>query len=98
MAFGSGIFFLAIAWVTTAGMSYYAIRKGRVAIHKEWMVQAYVVTFVFVTFRVITDWAPTSNLKPAENVAIVAAWACWAVPLLVTEVILQLRRIRTAGL
>jgi uncharacterized membrane protein len=97
-AVGSGIFCLAVAWITTAGMAYYAIRKGLVAIHKEWMIRTYVVTLAFVTFRAITDWAPTSQLKPTESVAIVAAWSCWAVPLLVTELILQLRRIRAAAL
>jgi uncharacterized membrane protein len=97
-AFGSGLFFLALAWITTAAMAYYAILNGRVAIHKEWMIRAYVVTFAFVTFRLISNWAPTSNLKPEEHVPIVAAWACWAVPFFFTEVILQLRRMHTAVL
>jgi uncharacterized membrane protein YozB (DUF420 family) len=97
-AFGVGLFGLALAWVTTAGMAYYAILQGRVAIHKEWMVRAYVVTFAFVTFRIITDYGPTSHLKPEGDLAVTAAWACWAVPLLVTEVILQLRRMHTAVL
>jgi predicted membrane protein DUF2306 len=86
---------LALAWVTTSGMAYYTIRKGLVAIHKEWMVRAYVVTFAFVTFRVFNDFGPTSRLQPDSDRGTTIGWACWAVPLLVTEVILQLRRIRS---
>jgi hypothetical protein len=97
-AFGVGLFGLALSWVTTAGMAYYAILHGRVAIHKEWMVRAYVVTFAFVTFRIITDYGPTSHLKPEADLAVTAAWASWVFPLLVTEVILQLRRMHTAVL
>ncbi len=93
-AFGVALFGLATAWVTTTGMAYYAILRGQVAIHREWMVRAYVVTFGFVTFRVLLDYGPTSRLQPEGDRSVMAAWACWAFPLLVTEVILQLRRMR----
>lgn len=95
-AFGFSLLGLAFAWVTTAGMAYYAILKRRVQIHKEWMVRAYVVTFAFVTFRVLNDYGPTSHFQPANDRAITIGWVCWALPLLVTEVILQLRRMRSA--
>jgi len=65
---------LAAAWASTTAMAYYAIRRGLVEIHKEWMVRAYVVTFAFVTFRVFSDW-PTSHLKPPGDLAITLAWA-----------------------
>lgn len=96
-AFGTGIFSLGIAWVTTAGMAYYAILKRRIAVHKEWMVRAYVVTFAFVTFRILSDYGPTSRLQPDNDKSITIAWACWALPLLVTEVVLQLRRMRSSA-
>jgi len=76
-------------------MAYYAITKGNVAVHKEWMIRAYVATFAFVTFRVFNDYGPTSRLQPDGDRAITIGWACWALPLLVTEVLLQLRRMRT---
>lgn len=94
-AFGFALFALATAWLTTAGMAYYAILKRRIQIHKEWMVRAYVVTFAFVTFRVLNDYGPTSHLQPDGDRAITVGWACWTIPLLVTEVILQLRRMRS---
>jgi len=95
-AFGFGILGLAAAWASTTAMAYYAIRKGQVEIHKEWMVRGYIVTFAFVTFRVFNDYGPTSHLKPANDLGITLAWACWVVPLCITELILQLKRIRKA--
>jgi hypothetical protein len=95
-AFGFSLLALDTAWVTTAGMAYYAILKRRIPVHKEWMVRAYVVTFAFVTFRVLNDYGPTSRLQPVGDRAITIGWACWALPLLVTEVILQLRRMRSS--
>jgi len=95
-AFGFGILGLAAAWASTTAMAWYAIKRGMVEIHKEWMTRAYIVTFAFVTFRVFNDYGPTSHLKPAGDLAVTLAWACWVVPLFITELILQLRRIRKA--
>ncbi len=93
-AFGFSLIGLGTAWVTTAGMAFYAILRGRVPIHKEWMVRAYVVTFAFVTFRILNDYGPTSHLQPANDRAITIGWASWVLPLLITNIILQLRRMR----
>jgi predicted membrane protein DUF2306 len=95
-AFGFALLALATAWITTAGMAYYAILKRRIPIHKEWMVRAYVVTFAFVTFRVLNDYGPTSHLQPPDHRVITIGWASWVLPLLVVEVILQVRRMRAA--
>lgn len=94
-AFGFALLGLASAWITTAGMAYYAILRGQVETHKEWMIRAYVVTFAFVTFRVFNDYGLLDSLKPESDRSITLAWACWVVPLAITEVILQLRRLRT---
>jgi hypothetical protein len=61
------------------------------------MVRAYVVTFSFVTFRLFNDFGPTSRLEPAAERADTIVWASWVLPLLVAEVILQLRRMRSAA-
>lgn len=95
-AFGFGLVGLAAAWASTTSMAYYAIRKGLVEIHKEWMVRAYVVTFAFVTFRVFSDYGPTSRLRPVNDLSITLSWASWVVPLFITELILQLKRMRKA--
>jgi hypothetical protein len=78
-------------------MAYVSIRKGLVELHKEWMIRAYVVTFAFVTFRVLSDYGPTSRLQPENDRSITIAWACWVVPLAVTEMVFQLKRIWKAS-
>lgn len=94
-AFGFALCALGTAWVTTAAMAYYTIVRRRIQIHKECMARTYVVTFAFVTFRLLNDFGPTSHLQPDNDRAITMAWACWVLPLLVTEVILQLRLMRS---
>ena len=90
-AFGFALLGLAAAWFTTAAMAYYAILKRRIQIHKEWMVRAYVVTFAFVTFRVVNDYYPGACLQPAGDRAITIGWACWVAPLFFMEIVSQLR-------
>ena len=62
---------LASAWLVTTAMAYYSIRKGLVALHKEWMIRAYVVTFAFVTLphfeRLRTDFAPAAGKRPEHH-------------------------------
>ena len=59
------------------------------------MIRAYVVTFAFVTFRVFSDYGPTSRLQPVHDLEVTVAWSCWVVPLAITEFILQFRKLRT---
>lgn len=66
------------------------------ALHKEWMIRAYVVTLAFVTFRILSDYGPTSHLQPEHDRGVTIAWACWLVPLAITEMIFQLSRVRAA--
>ena len=91
--FGAGLFGLAVAWVTTTTLAYLAIRRSLINQHKEWMIRSYVVTFAFVTFRVVQPALQAAQIgTPLEQLA-VAAWACWALPLLVTELVIQGRKI-----
>jgi len=96
-AWGFGVAMLGVAWVTTSGMAYYCVLQRQIPIHKEWMVRSYVVTFAFVTFRILQDYPPTVYLQPVTDRAVTVIWSCWALPLLFTEVILQLRRMRKAA-
>jgi len=93
-AWGTGLTGLALAWVTTSGMAFYAIKQRQIQVHQEWMVRSYVVTFAFVTFRLLNDYGPTSHLKPVGDRIVTMVWTSWAIPLLFAEVILQLRRMK----
>jgi len=57
------------------------------------MIRSYVVTFAFVTFPVGDVVMRAAGVgEPLQNVAFLA-WASWAVPLLITEAVLQGRKI-----
>lgn len=93
-AWGVALFVLAWAWASAAGMALYFILRGQIPMHKEWMVRTYVITFAFVTFRILNDYGPTSHLQPLTDRIVTLAWISWTLPLFVTEMILQLRRAR----
>ena len=94
--FAVGLMGLASAWLVTTSMAYVSIRKGLVELHKEWMIRAYVVTFAFVTFRILSDYGPTSRLQPENDRSLTISWVCWVVPLAVTEMVFQVKRMRSA--
>jgi uncharacterized membrane protein len=99
LAYAAGLFTLCSAWVITTGMALYSIRTGRIEQHREWMLRSYTVTFAFVTFRLSEYWVRRWLHLPAVDVAddldALLAWACWAVPLLIAEPLIQLRSMRT---
>jgi uncharacterized membrane protein len=98
IVFGTGLLGLAAAWVVTSSMAFWAIKNRNFVQHREWMVKSYVVTCGFTTFRI---FAVTLNsyiqLDYSKEMSGIMAWACWSVPLLVTEVFLQARKIRKAS-
>ena len=91
--FGSGLFGLAVAWLVTTGMAYVSIRKYLFDQHKEWMIRSYVVTFAFVSFRIMLTALQAAQVGQVQEQLGLASWFCWAVPLLITEAILQGRKV-----
>lgn len=95
-SFGISLMGLATAWILTTGIAWAAIVRGKLALHKEWMIRSYLVAFAFVTFRFITDLLPGVTAKlgsNADDASTSVGWLCWVVPLAVYEVILQGRRL-----
>jgi uncharacterized membrane protein len=92
--YGTGLFMLCVAWVITTSMAVIAIRSRDVQQHREWMMRSYAVTFAFVTFRFGVDALIAWQGVEPRDAQGVMAWACWAIPLLVLEPMLQLRRPR----
>jgi uncharacterized membrane protein len=91
--YAAGLFALALAWLLTSSMAFFAIKRRDFVQHKEWMIRSYVVTFSFVTYRVFGVMMGPLELGTFAEVNIVLAWASWALPLLVTESILQGRKV-----
>jgi hypothetical protein len=93
LAYGAGLFFLSTAWALTTAMAYVAVRRRAIEQHREWMLRSYVVTFAFVFFRLLDNRLEANGVPPLDAVG-TAAWACWAVPLLMLEPMLQYRKMR----
>ena len=91
--FGAGITGLGIAWIVTTTMAVAAIRRGSIDQHREWMIRSYVVTFAFVTFRVVWSVLQAAGVGTLHEQLAASSWFCWAAPLLVTEAVLQGRKI-----
>ena len=90
----NGIRALVLAWLVTTTMAYFTIRKRLVALHKEWMIRSYAVTFAFVTFRFLQDYTPLSRVRPEGDRDTTIAWACWVVPLAIVEMVFHVKRLR----
>lgn len=89
-AWSIALFFLALPWLICVLMAYRMIRLKRIPQHKEWMIRSYVVTFAFVLFRYIEESTFASYLiEDVAQRAPTVVWISWAIPLLITEVILQ---------
>src|SRR4051812_16266671 len=93
LPYAAGLFMLCVAWVITTGMALYSIRTRRIEQHREWMLRSYTVTFAFVTYRLASYWLRRLIHVPDSDVAdefdTLLAWACWAVPLLLAEPLIQ---------
>ncbi len=96
-AYAAGLTGLAIAWVVTTGMAVLAIHRRALHQHREWMIRSYIVTFAFVTFRFFDYVLSGLKLAPPDQIASFLAFACWAVPLLLAEPLIQLSKIRRGG-
>jgi uncharacterized membrane protein len=95
IVFGFGLFLNGLFYLAAASIAYYAIRLGNVQVHKEWMIRAYVLACAgIVGDRIIPDMTFIARRIGADALNDISGWANWAVPLMVTEVILQLRRLR----
>ena len=91
--FGAGLASLATAWIVTTGLAFAAVRRHLYEQHKEWMIRSYVVTTAFVTFRLLFDVLGWMGIGTVVERLIAMSWVCWAVPLVITEAILQGRKI-----
>ena len=93
--YAAGLFALACTWLATSAMAFIAIKQRNFVQHKEWMIRSYVVTFAFVVFRLGVDGLTYLEIGERVSNNTTMAWACWVVPLLLTEMVLQGRKLAT---
>jgi uncharacterized membrane protein len=95
-AWALSLFSLAIAWLAITGTAIYCIRRRNLIAHKQWMTRSYILTFAFVTFRIIVDYVPYEAAWgiSTQEMSVAIIWPIWVMPLLAYEIALQLRRSR----
>jgi uncharacterized membrane protein len=94
--FASGITGLGIAWVATTALAVAAVRRGLFEQHRHWMIRSYTVTFAFVTFRAMWTVLQAAGVGTRAEQLAMSSWFCWAVPLLIVEIVSHGRRIFAA--
>lgn len=88
---------VAILLLTAAARAYFAIRRGRVARHREWMLRVVALTLGIATVRIAEaglDLALTPFGVRATTVFVLALWLGWGVTVGIAEVWIILTRAR----
>jgi uncharacterized membrane protein len=93
ITYRTGLFMLAVVWLLTTLMGYVCARLGNLAMHKEWMIKSYVLTLSFVNFRFVEDLLARAGIGDFMERKVLMTWACWAIPLFFTELVLQMSRL-----
>ena len=75
---------LAIAWLFTGLRAYLAIRAGKVALHRQWMVRNFALTFAAVTLRLYLPLSMVAGI-PFQLAYPIIAWMCWVPNLVIAE-------------
>lgn len=84
---------MVLAWLTTGVVALLAILKRDIAVHRAWMVRNYIITFAFVTFRLVGRIPGVNELGTVQESFTTFVWMSWVVPLLVWEAFSQVRRL-----
>lgn len=89
----AGIFFLGFVWLVTTIMSFLSIKKGKVELHKEWMIRSYTVAFSFVALRFSLDILVYLNIAISHEIFTTLGWSSWVLPLFFAEILMQGRKL-----
>lgn len=100
-----GLSLLGVLWLWTGWNAYSTIRAGKVALHREWMIRNFGLTFAAVTLRLwlgilIGTQVPLLDVKYGGDFDAlfveayrVVMWLCWVPNLIIAEWIIQRRRV-----
>jgi hypothetical protein len=90
----SGFACFTFVWLSTTLMGYIAIINGNKTQHREWMIRSYVVTLGFSIIRVLKDTLIPAHLATRIDLINTLTWISWAIPLFITELILQVNKFK----
>ena len=91
--FGMGLTAMSLAWIVATSFATIATCLHVIEQHREWMIRSYVLTFGFVTLRMFTGSLHVAGVGTIQEQMIAASWFSWAVPLLITECLIQGRKV-----
>jgi uncharacterized membrane protein YozB (DUF420 family) len=78
--------------MTTTGIAFAFILKGKVQQHRQWMTRSFAVALVFLEVRVIQGVTGWEKLGIAATETIV--WSCLAFSILLADIVLQWQQVR----
>jgi uncharacterized membrane protein len=93
IVYAIGLACLGVVWLGSSAMAWWAIKKGNIEIHKEWMIKSYVLTLSFICFRSVEDLLAKAGISSFLERKVLMAWACWSIPFFLTVVVLELRKL-----
>jgi uncharacterized membrane protein len=95
VVYGFGLFLNGMFWLAAGSMAYYAIRLGNIQQHTEWMIRTYVLAYNGVVGdRILADLPVLTRHIGIDAVNDLSGWTLWVLPLMVAEIIIQLRKLR----
>ncbi|WP_431676566.1 DUF2306 domain-containing protein [Kitasatospora sp. KL5] len=80
----AGFAVLAVLTLVSTGAAVVAVLRGRVALHRTWMVRSYALVFTGVTFRLWLAVLTGAGVS-FEHAYVPGAWIGWLLNLLVAE-------------
>jgi len=92
-AVGFGFASMAFAWLIATLVAAVAILRDMKEQYLEWVIRSYVLTFAFVIFRIVSEVFNVWGRGTIVEQMSAACWVSWSVPLILTEVGLQARKI-----
>src|SRR5687768_14789676 len=90
--FGMGLSTMAVVWLVCTALAATAGLLNLDDQHHEWMIRSYIVAFGFVIHQMLLETFDLIDLGTTVEQLSAAGWACWSVPLVIGEGILQCRK------
>ena len=88
----SGFVLLAVIWLIATFRALQVVKRGQIALHQEWMIRSFALTFAAVTLRIFLP----AQLMVGISIDIaypVVAWLCWVPNLVVVEYFIRRSRV-----
>jgi len=92
-----GFALLAVLWLYSAAEAYRAIRAGRVAEHRRWMIRSFALTFAAVTLRIQLGLFTAGLGWGFDEAYVTVAWSSWVPNLVIAEWWFLQRAAKTAA-